>query len=59
MVIPQTRVNVCVATALGVLSGYYIWNEPLKQYAEKNFTNKDLNKQTSHGETQIRHKPSN
>lgn len=44
MVIPQTRVNAIVATALGVVSGYYIWNEPLKQYAEKNFTNKDLNK---------------
>lgn len=44
MVIPQTRVNVFVATALGVLSGYYIWNEPLKQYTEKNFANKDLNK---------------
>lgn len=44
MVISQTRVNTFVATALGVLSGYYIWNEPLKQYAEKNFTNKDINK---------------
>lgn len=59
MVISQTRVNVFVATALGVLSGYYIWNEPLKQYSEKNFTNKNLNKQTSHGETQIQHKSSN
>lgn len=44
MVISQTRINAFVATALGVFSGYYIWNEPLKQYAEKNFNNKDLNK---------------
>lgn len=59
MVIHQTRVNAIVVTALGVVSGYYIWNEPLKQYTEKNFTNKDLNKQTSDGEKQIQHKFSN
>lgn len=44
MVISQTRINAIVATVLGVFSGYYIWNEPLKQYAEKNYNNKDLNK---------------
>ena len=33
-----------VAVILGALSGYYIWNEPLKQYAEKNFAKENLNK---------------
>lgn len=44
MVISQTRINALVATVLGAFSGYYIWNEPLKQYAEKNCNNEDLNK---------------
>ena len=33
-----------LAVILGALTGYYIWNEPLKQYAEKNFANENLNK---------------
>ncbi|KAK1136109.1 hypothetical protein K0M31_000677 [Melipona bicolor] len=38
-----------VVVILGALTGYYIWNEPLKHYAEKNFANENLNKETPHG----------
>lgn len=36
-----------IAGILGALSGFYIWNEPLKRHAEETFSNKHLNKDIS------------
>lgn len=33
-----------IVAIFGAITGYYIWNQPLKQFAEKNFSNTDLNK---------------